>query len=126
MGSNDAPPKSRWRWLLSCDNGTMWPNPQRVAEVEHELRYGSPRSVRFLAATVCEAYLHLVAHPAGTEAVVQSLRSVRRAVILEQLASGGATGRRCEGRADEDLEVLEDLEQLAAGGALRALRRGAR
>ena len=82
---------------LRLDNGTSWPDPAAVAEafdrfpepacMWRDLDEPRTEEERQAFADYClvrsavEAYDHLTRHPAGTESMVQSLRSLRRAVV---------------------------------------------
>ena len=84
---------------LRLDNGTSWPNPAAVAEAFERLpepasmwrdldapwtRPMDAEKQEFsdycLIRGAIMAYDHLARHPAGTESMVGSLRSLRRAV----------------------------------------------
>ena len=82
---------------LRLDNGTSWPDPAAVAEAFERLPQPAsmgrpldePRTEEerqafadyCLVRSAVEAYDHLTRHPAGTESAVQTLRSLRRAVV---------------------------------------------
>jgi len=60
---------------------TVWPRPDRAGDIEWRLRYAPDAMTRedqLVAASVLAAYRCLVAHPAGTEAILRQLRVVRR------------------------------------------------
>lgn len=62
-------------------DGMSWPVPgERLDEVEHALRYGTPsRSEMLLAASVLEAYRQMVTDPrTKREHVIRTLRKVMR------------------------------------------------
>lgn len=69
---------------MKLPNGTLWPDLHRAADAAHALRYSDDLSMadRYVAAEVIAAYLHLVTHPVGTEACVQTLRALRRAARM--------------------------------------------
>lgn len=55
------------------------PTAQAASELEWTLRHGAPtREDLLCAASILNAYRHLLTHPAGTEVVVKQLRQLRR------------------------------------------------
>lgn len=72
------------RFSRPIEDGSNWPVPERVSELEQKLRYGEPsRSDMLCAAEVCASYLHLLTHPTGTERAIQKLRLLRRSSTAE-------------------------------------------
>lgn len=70
---------------ISIGDGASMPHPERASEVERVLRYGDPtRNDLLVAASVIEAYIDLATHPAGTEAMVRQLRTLRRVLREER------------------------------------------
>ena len=85
---------------LRIDDGTAWPDPDAVHEAFSRLPepasmwrdLDKPRtdaerqefSDYCLIREAVSAYAHLAEHPAGTESAVQSLRSLRRAVVARR------------------------------------------
>lgn len=85
---------------LRLDNGTAWPDPDAVAEAFDRLPRPAAADRPFDAPmtdaerqalldwwtirAVVGAYDHLATHPAGTESTVQTLRSLRRAVVARR------------------------------------------
>lgn len=81
---------------LRLDNGTSWPNPDRVVEAFDRMPrpaaadrdIGAPMTDEERTALLdywtlrdlVGAYDHLCRHPAGVESAVHTLRSLRRAV----------------------------------------------
>ena len=53
---------------------TVWPSAEVAAEVQDRCHHAGD----YDAAAVAGAYLHLLAHPVGTEAVIRRLRVLRR------------------------------------------------
>lgn len=62
---------------ITLDNGTVWPNPHRDSETMTEAQ------IRRHLERCTAAYLHLAAHPAGTESVIADLRQLRRAAKVK-------------------------------------------
>lgn len=56
---------------ITLDNGTVWANPM------------DPEQTRLYLRSVHSAYHHLLTHPIGTEAVIKTLRQLRRAVKVK-------------------------------------------
>ena len=64
---------------FEAEDGTVWPAPDAVGELEHTLRYGpSNAGAEMRAASVCSAYLHLMTYPLGVEHALAKLRMLRR------------------------------------------------
>lgn len=59
------------------DDGTAWASREAARSVIERHHHALPAD--YDASSVAGAYLHLVAHPAGVESAIQSLRSLRRA-----------------------------------------------
>lgn len=58
----------------------VWPTAAMAGRVADKVRHGDlTQAERFALARVCDAYVHLLTHPAGVEAAVQRLRGLRRA-----------------------------------------------
>ena len=53
---------------------SVWPSAEVAAEVSERLHHAGD----YDGASVAQAYLHLLAHPVGTEAVIKTLRALRR------------------------------------------------
>jgi len=61
-------------------DGSVGTTASEAGELQWTLRYGDPTREQLLAAaSVLQEYWHLVAHPVGTEAVIRTLRMLRRA-----------------------------------------------
>jgi hypothetical protein len=58
------------------EDGTTWPVAEAVAEAAYRCRY---EHKDYDAAEACDALLHLMTHPVGTEATILKLRMLRRA-----------------------------------------------
>lgn len=66
---------------LLLDGGASWPSPRGVGDLEWTLRYGEPTQADLMAAArIVATYLHILTHPAGTEAIVRQVRQARRLV----------------------------------------------
>lgn len=72
--------------VLLIDNDTTWPDPFAHREQVNDAVEAIPdHTARHHVRSIINAYRHLAAHPAGTEAAVQSLRSLRRAVRISEI-----------------------------------------
>lgn len=70
---------------ISIGDGASMPDPEQAGEVGWLLRYAEPtRREMLIAASVIEAYIDLATHPAGTEASVRQLRTLRRVLREER------------------------------------------
>ena len=59
--------------FITLDNGSVWPNPNNEpSEMDSD-------QARLYLSSVHSAYHHLLTHPIGTEAVIKTLRELRRA-----------------------------------------------
>lgn len=58
---------------ITLDDGTVWPNPNRDSATMTDAQ------IRRHLERCTAAYLHLAAHPAGTERAIKTLRQLRRA-----------------------------------------------
>ncbi|MCP4244233.1 MAG: hypothetical protein GY772_27115 [bacterium] len=61
-------------WRL--EDGTVWPSVEAADGVVWRHHHSDPPD--YDASGVAGAYMHLVAHPAGTEAAIRKLRMLRR------------------------------------------------
>ncbi len=68
---------------LKPTHDSVWPDPESAEyrEASWRLRNSTPRREDCMqAASVMDAYDHLLRHPAGTERVVRTLRTLRRMI----------------------------------------------
>lgn len=66
--------------FIHFDNGTTWPNPTELDELDHVLRYGEPsREDLLMAASVVSAYTALLAEK-NVENATEHFRCIRRAI----------------------------------------------
>lgn len=83
---------------VTLPDGSVWPSPgARAAEIDWQLRYRDPESVRLVAASYVSAYRELVGLPAG-----------RRGEVIRQLrdAAGMRPAPRWPlGPGEDDVEV---------------------
>jgi len=70
---------------LTLPDGTVWPDPADPGEVQWQLRYGDPTSVRMLAASYVDAYRELCELTGG-----------RRSTVVSQLREASALRHRQE------------------------------
>jgi len=73
-------------YRIFSDN-TCWPT-SKACELGHELRYRRgplTREDRMVISSIVSAYHHLIAHPAGTESAIRSLRKVRKGERLAEV-----------------------------------------
>jgi hypothetical protein len=74
----------RIRWIQDGQElSTPDPNSNRCQEAMHAARYKREplsKDERYALAEMAEAFSLLVAHPAGTEAMIRKLRLIRRAL----------------------------------------------
>jgi hypothetical protein len=69
----------KMKYHVKLPDGTVWPMPYND-ENWTEQQY------RNHVNSVLSAYWHIVAHPCGTESVIQQLRMLRKAVRAEEKA----------------------------------------